>query len=83
MDAALLATPSHFGAATIVGNLALLQGLYVIDINLPKWSLHYEMLYYYSLSSLSSALIPLLLRVLLWQRHLATLLCIRLFTPPL
>jgi len=43
---ALLVSPQHFGVATIIGNLAMLQGLYVIDINQPGWSLHYEMLYY-------------------------------------
>lgn len=43
---ALLVSPKHFGTPTILGNFAMLQGLYVIDVNQPGWSLHYEMLYY-------------------------------------
>ena len=43
---ALVVSPKYFGVSTIAGNFAMLQGLYVIDVNQPGWSLHYEMLYY-------------------------------------
>ena len=43
---ALLASQETFDFLTIVGNAALLQGILVTQINLPAWSLHYEMLYY-------------------------------------
>jgi peptidoglycan/LPS O-acetylase OafA/YrhL len=44
---ALLLASHTLTAATVVGNIALLQGLWVhCDINPPGWSLHYEMLYY-------------------------------------
>jgi peptidoglycan/LPS O-acetylase OafA/YrhL len=42
----LLVTANHFRQSVIVGNLALLQGLSVPGINVPAWSLHYEMIYY-------------------------------------
>ncbi len=45
---AILVNPlyKHFSWGTILGNVAMLQGLILPDINPPSWSLHYEMLYY-------------------------------------
>ena len=42
----LLLSDLHFNTATILGNTVMTQGLFVVDINRPSWSLHYEMLYY-------------------------------------
>jgi peptidoglycan/LPS O-acetylase OafA/YrhL len=42
----LLVTPRVFSADAILGNLALLQGGVVANINPPGWSLNFEMLYY-------------------------------------
>jgi peptidoglycan/LPS O-acetylase OafA/YrhL len=41
-----LVNPQQLNTAAVLGNLALLQGLWVNEVNLPSWSLNYEMLYY-------------------------------------